>query len=198
MTTPKLDPTSPQPEVWLVRHGATEWSENGRHTGTTDLPLLPEGEAVAASLAPALSEHDFSLVLSSPLSRARETARLAGFAEPGIEPRLVEWDYGDYEGLTTPQIRERDPEWTVWCGRIPNGESPEQVARRTEEVIERCLAVGGDSLLFAHGHVLRVLAATWLHLPPDDGRCLALGTATVSVLGWEHDYRTLRRWNAPV
>jgi len=180
-------------EVWLVRHGVTEWSRVGRHTGTTDLPLLPEGERVAAGLAPRLAETAFDLVLTSPPQRAVRTAQLAGFPAAEHDPDLVEWDYGDYEGLTTATIRERVPGWRVWTHPCPGGESAEQVAARVDRVLER--TVEGRTLLVAHGHVLRVLAARWLGLPPSEGRLLRLDTATVSVLGLEHDEPVVLRWN---
>ncbi len=182
-------------EIWLARHGATEWSRDGRHTGRTDLPLLDEGRARAERLRPALAGHRFALVLSSPLRRARDTARLAGFPEPEITDDLREWDYGDLEGQTTERIRERYPGWTIWTGPWPGGERPERVAERARRVVARCDAAGGDALLFAHGHILRVLTAVALALDPVEGRRLALDVATLNVLGHEHEYRALRLWN---
>lgn len=190
-------PHSPDQRLWLFRHGATEWSRNGRHTGVTDLPLLPQGEATARRLSSVPREHEFSLVLSSPLTRARRTAELLGFHDVEIDDDLHEWNYGDYEGITTKVIRETIPGWTVWSHPCPNGETGTEVAARAERVIERALAATGDVALVAHGHYLRVLAATWLGLPPEDGRMFDLGTGTYCVLGFEHEYRTIIRWNAP-
>ncbi|MBC02260.1 MAG: histidine phosphatase family protein [Phycisphaerae bacterium] len=189
--------TTPNHRLWLFRHGATEWSRNGRHTGVTDLPLLPEGEETARRLAAVARGHDFSLVLSSPLSRARRTAELLGFHDVETDDDLHEWNYGDYEGITTAQIRESIPEWTIWDGVCPDGETGAQVTARCERVIERALAANGDVALIAHGHLLRVLAATWLGLAADAGRFFKLDTGTWCVLGFEHEYRTIERWNAP-
>lgn len=183
-------------DVWLVRHGATEWSESGRHTSTTDLSLLPSGEEDARALAPRLAEHDFALVLSSPRQRARRTAELAGFPAAEVDEDLVEWSYGDYEGLTTDQIRETVPGWTVWTHPCPGGETAAQVAERLDRVVARCHAVDGDSLLFAHGHSLRGLAARWLELPLSDGRLLKLETGTISVLGHEREQAVVLRWSS--
>jgi probable phosphoglycerate mutase len=183
--------------IWLVRHGATEWSQNGRHTGSTDLPLLPEGRDRAVTLAPVLARHQFTLVLGSPLQRARETAALAGFDDPVLTDDLREWDYGDYEGVTTSTIRQTHPEWSVWDGDMPGGETIEQVAARAARVLARADEVGGDVLLFAHGHILRVLTAVRLGLDPREGRRFVLDPATVSVIGHEHEWPALRRWNSP-
>jgi probable phosphoglycerate mutase len=183
------------PQLWLVRHGATDWSESGRHTGRTDLPLLPEGQASARALAPRLAEHRFVLALTSPLERARETAALAGFPEATVDPDLREWDYGEYEGVTTEQIRERVPGWTLWTSDPPGGETACQVAARARRVIDRCRDVDGNILLFAHGHILRVLTAVYLGFDAHAGAQFALETATLNVLGHEHEYPTLRRWN---
>jgi len=183
--------------IWLVRHGATEWSQNGRHTGSTDLPLLPEGRERAEALAPVLAQHAFSLVLVSPLTRARETAALAGFPDAERDPDLHEWDYGAYEGVTTHDIRERVPGWSIWDGEVPQGERADQVAARAQRVLARADAAGGDVLLFAHGHILRVVTAVRLGLDPREGRRFVLDPATVSVIGHEHEWPALRRWNAP-
>jgi broad specificity phosphatase PhoE len=183
-------------DVWLVRHGATEWSEAGRHTSTTDVSLLPEGEDAARALAPRLAGHDFALVLSSPRERARRTAELAGFRAAEVDDDLAEWDYGDYEGVTTDQIRESVPGWTVWTHPCPGGESAAEVGARLDRVVERAGGASGDVLVFGHGHSLRVLAARWLRLPVADGRLFVLGTATVSVLGHERDDRAVLRWNS--
>ena len=182
----------------LARHGETEWSATGRHTGLTDIPLTRRGEDQARALAPMLAGHRFALILASPLARAQETARLAGFGDRVVdEPDLVEWDYGDYEGRTTPEIRTEAPGWTIWDGVTPGGETIEQVAARVERVIARCRAAEGDVLAFAHGHLLRVRAARWCELAPVEGRRFVLGTGTLSRLGWEHAAPALTAWNAP-
>jgi probable phosphoglycerate mutase len=186
------------PDVVLVRHGATEWSASGRHTGTTDIPLLPEGEHDAEALRPRLAPYRFALVLTSPRRRARETCRLAGFdAGAQVDDDLVEWDYGDYEGRTTADIREErgDPHWTVWIGPIPGGETVDQVGARVDRVIARAVAAGGPVALFGHAHCLRILTARWLGLQPRDGRLFVLGTGTLSGLGHERDTRALMWWN---
>ncbi len=183
------------PQLWLVRHGATEWSENGRHTSYTDLPLLPEGEETARSLGPRLAEHPFALVLTSPLQRARVTARLAGFPDAIVDDDLREWDYGELEGMTTSQLRETTPGWSVWRSDIPGGETAADVAARARRVIARGQQADGDTLLFAHAHVLRVLTAVYLGFPPEAGAQFALDTATINVLGHEREDVTLRRWN---
>ena len=182
--------------LWLVRHGATEWSRSGRHTGTTDLPLLPEGEQDARALAGRLAGTAFRLVLTSPLQRARRTAELAGFPDAEIDADLVEWEYGDYEGVTTAEIRESVPGWTVWSHPCPGGESAEQVGARVDRLIARVRAVDGDVLLVSHGHTLRALAARWVGLPTTDGRLLALDTGTISVLGYERETAVVTRWNS--
>jgi probable phosphoglycerate mutase len=181
-------------EIWLVRHGETEWSRSGQHTSRTDLPLTPEGERQAANLKRMLGGHSFALVLSSPMKRAADTARLVGLT-PQIDDDLREWDYGDYEGLTTAEIQKRVPGWTIWTGAPPHGETIEQVAARAERVIARAQAAGGDVALFGHGHLLRVLAARWIGLEPSAGRLLALSTASLSVLGYERETRVIRLWN---
>lgn len=183
-------------DLYLVRHGATEWSVDGRHTGTTDLPLLPEGEETARSLAPRLSDVGFGLVLTSPRQRARRTAELAGFPDAVVDEDLVEWDYGEYEGVTTAQIRERDPAWTVWGGVTAGGETPDQVCVRLDRVIDRVRAAEGHVLVFGHGHALRALAARWLGLSATEGRLLKLDTATLSVLGFEREQPVVLRWNS--
>jgi probable phosphoglycerate mutase len=183
-------------EVWLVRHGETEWSRDGRHTSTTDLELTPGGETVAVSLRGRLDDESFALVLTSPRRRARDTARLAGHPDAEVDADLAEWDYGDLEGLTTQEVREDLPGWTIWRGPVPGGESAEQVSARLDRVVARCRATDGRVLLFGHGHSLRALAARWLGLPVADGRLLRLDTATVSVLGWEHESPVVLRWNS--
>jgi broad specificity phosphatase PhoE len=183
-------------EVWLVRHGETEWSRDGRHTSTTDLPLTDEGRKVAEPLRERIAGESFALVLTSPRRRARDTAELAGRADAVIDDDLVEWDYGDLEGETTEEIRETYPDWTIWEGPVPGGETADQVSVRLDRVVERCRASDGRVLLFGHGHALRALAARWLGLPVTDGRLLRLDTATVSVLGWERETPVVLHWNA--
>jgi len=183
-------------ELWLVRHGKTEWSAVGKHTSRTDLPLLPEGEEVAASLVPRLSEVEFAQVLTSPMLRARHTAELAGFPDAVVDPDLTEWGYGEYEGITTPQIRETVPGWTIWTHPVPGGEPADAVQERLDRVVARARAVDGPTLAFGHGHALRALAARWIAQPLLEGRYFQLDTATISVLGWEHESPTMRRWNA--
>ena len=183
-------------EVWLVRHGPTEWSRDHRHTSVTDLPLLPDGEQAAQALAARLADVEFALVLTSPRLRARRTAELAGFPEAEVDDDLTEWAYGDYEGVTTEQIRERVPDWSVWTHPSPGGETAEQVTARLDRVVERLRSVDGRALVFGHGHALRVLAARWLGLPAADGRHFRLDTATVSALGHERENPVLLRWNS--
>jgi broad specificity phosphatase PhoE len=186
-----------RPQAWLVRHGETEWSKSGRHTGRTDVPLTDDGRSQARRLKERLGLRRFARVYCSPLSRAIETARLAGYPDVEKDPDLREWHYGEYEGLTTPEIRKRVPGWSVWTDPVPGGETVEEVAARVDRVIARVRAADGNVALFAHGHVLRVLAARWLDLPPTEGRLFALATATVSVLGWERETPVVERWNAP-
>ena len=183
-------------DLYLVRHGATEWSTAGRHTGTTDLPLLPEGEETARALTERLRGADFGLVLTSPRQRARRTAELAGFPDAVVDDDLAEWDYGDYEGVTTEAIREKDPGWTIWSGVTPGGETAEQVCARLDRVIKRVRATDGRVLVVGHGHALRALAARWLDLPVAEGRLLKLDTATLSVLGFEREQPVVLRWNS--
>ena len=190
------------PELWLLRHGATEWARSGRHTGCSDLPLLPEGEAEARRLAPLLAGVGFDAVLVSPLQRARRTCELAGLGDRAcLCADLREWDYGAYEGITTAEIRQTVPDWTVFSHPCPNGETIEQVHERCERLIEQALELATDQCriaLFAHGHILRSLAGTWLGLGPAGGALLSLATGTVSVLGREREQPVLLRWNAPV
>jgi broad specificity phosphatase PhoE len=184
------------PEVVLLRHGETEWSASGRHTGRTDVPLTERGRQQARALGTAVAGRHFAEVLTSPLQRASETCRLAGLDGTVVED-VREWDYGDHEGRTTPEIREEVPGWTVWRGPVPGGERPEDVAARADRVVARLLEAGGDAAVVSHGHFLRVLAARWLELHPVEGRRFALDTATVSVLGTEREARVVRLWNAP-
>jgi broad specificity phosphatase PhoE len=186
------------PEVWLVRHGETEWSAAGKHTGSTDLPLTEAGRDAARAVARVLRRHTFVAVLTSPLRRARETCELAGLtAEADVVDDLREWEYGDYEGLTTAEIRESRPGWTVWRDGCPGGESADDIGARADRVVERLRGIDGDVAVFAHGHLLRVLGARWCGLSPEDGAALALDTAGLSRLGWEREQPVLRLWNAP-
>jgi probable phosphoglycerate mutase len=183
-------------EIWLIRHGETEWSRSGAHTGLTDLPLTAAGRDNAVALGRWMKGRAFALVLTSRLQRARDTCRLAGYGDGAlVDPNLCEWNYGDYEGRTSPDIQKDRPGWNLWRDGVPNGETVEQVGVRAEAVIARALAAGGDTALFAHGHILRILTARWLQLAPDCGRLFALSTATVSVLGYEHDTRVISCWN---
>lgn len=186
-----------QGTLTLVRHAETEWSLSGRHTGHTDVPLTDGGRDRARALADKLSERSFDRVLTSPLSRASETAELVGFPQAAHDVDLIEWDYGDDEGLTTPQIRaQRDSDWLLWRDGAAGGELAADVGARVDRVIERVTADDRDALIFAHGHVLRVLAARWLQQPADFGARLVLATGTVSVLGYERDVRAILSWNA--
>lgn len=187
--------TEPVAELWMVRHGETEWSRDGRHTSVTDLPLTGEGEETAASLRQRLDPTEFDLVLSSPRLRARRTAELAGFTEVEVDQDLAEWSYGDYEGVTTKEIRETVPGWTVWSHPSPGGESAGEVAARLDRVVARA-RTARRTLVFSHGHASRVLASRWLGEEPQFGRHLRLDTATVSVLGFERDAPAVLRWNA--
>ncbi len=194
--TPVDAPPQAHRRVILVRHGETDWSASGRHTSRTDLPLTEAGRTRAEALAPALAKSDFSLVLCSPLRRARETCRLAGFADAAeICEGLREWDYGEYEGLSTPQIRAERPGWSLWRDGCPGGESPSQIQERADRVIERVREAAGDVILFAHGHILRVLASRWIAQPAAFGARLALGTGALSTLGYERDTEVLAGWN---
>lgn len=178
----------------LLRHGATEWSLSGQHTGLTDIPLLPLGREQALAAGELLRGVSFAQVLTSPLRRAFETCSLAGFdGEP--EPDLLEWDYGAYEGMTSAEIRAERPGWTLWTDGVVGGEGAADVGRRVDRVIERARLAHGNTLCVAHGHVLRVLTARWLGLPPVGGRLFALGTGTVSILGWERDSPVVSLWN---
>jgi probable phosphoglycerate mutase len=183
----------------LVRHGETEWSISGQHTGSTDIPLTENGREVARRLAPLMARATFALVLTSPLGRARETCALVGLGDRAeVEANLVEWDYGEYEGLTPKQIHAKAPGWMIFRDGCPGGESPEQVGARVDRVIARIRTVEGDVALFAHGHVFRVFAARWLGLPATAGSLFLLDTATVSVLSHYRGIPAIRRWNAPL
>jgi probable phosphoglycerate mutase len=186
-------------KVYLLRHGETEWSLNGQHTGVTDVPLTENGRLAALHLQPILANEIFTLVLTSPLQRARETCELAGLGKSAnVEPDLIEWNYGEYEGLTTEQIRMTRPGWSVFRDGCPGGESPEQVSARADRVLTRVRAAEGDVALFAHGHILRVLAARWVNLSPDYGEHFLLDTATLNVLGYYRESPAFKIWNAPL
>ena len=184
--------------IWLLRHGATEWSRNGRHTGSSDIPLLPDGEEEAKALAPLLSQQSFEQVWVSPLQRAQRTCELAGLgARAEVHQDLREWDYGDYEGITTKEIRQTVPNWSVWSHGCPGGEDAAAVTARCQRLIDQLLTIRGDVALFAHGHILRSLAGTWMEQGATGGKHLILGTGTFSVLGFERENRALKHWNAP-
>jgi broad specificity phosphatase PhoE len=183
-------------ELWLIRHAETEWAKAGRHTGRTDIPLTDNGRAVARGLRERVGDHPFSAVFVSPLGRARETAELAGLGEHAqLRDDLLEWDYGDYEGITTPEIREQRPGWLLWNDGAPGGETADDVGARVDRVIAEALTLDGDLALVAHGHLLRVLAARWLEQPAAFGARLVLGTGGVSRLGFEREVRALVAWN---
>lgn len=184
------------PSLWVVRHGETAWSAEGRHTGTAEIPLTDEGRRQAERLRPSLQAHAFSEVLSSPRSRAVETCRIAGFGgRVEIVDDLREWDYGDDEGRTTAEIQRERPGWSIWRDGPKGGETIEHVGERADRVMARARAGSGDVLCFAHGHLLRILGARWLGLPPRDGRLFSLGPARISVLGWERETAVIDRWN---
>lgn len=186
-----------RPEIWLARHGETEWSRTLKHTGLTDVPLTDNGRRQAEALRGRLAEPAFSRVLVSPLTRAVDTCELAGLGE-GAERReeLIEFNYGEYEGLTTATIRETVPGWSVWTHGSPGGEAPADVGTRLDPLIAELKESEGDVALFAHGHVLRALAARWIELPAAHGGYLVLGTGTLSVLSWERERPAIRVWNA--
>jgi probable phosphoglycerate mutase len=185
--------------LYCIRHGETEWSLSGQHTGVTDIPLTDNGRELAKRLGPALARHRFSLVLVSPLKRALETCALAGLADDAqIDPDLVEWNYGEFEGLTPAQIWEKHPGWILFRDGGPGGEMPEDVGRRVDRIIARALEEQGEVALFAHGHVLRTLAARWIGLPPQEGARFLLDTGTLCVLGFYRDARAVKIWNAPL
>ena len=180
----------------LARHGETEWSANGRHTSRTDLPLTDNGRRLAERLAPRLTARRFALVLTSPLRRAVQTSELAGLgAEAQVRDDLREWDYGDYEGLTTADIHRRCPGWSLWRDGCPNGETAADMGARADCVIAEVRAADGNAIAFGHGHMLRVLAARWLGLPPEDGALFALATGTLSTLGYEHETSVILSWS---
>jgi len=195
-TTQAKTTQAPETEVWLVRHGETEWSKAGRHTSTTDLPLTAEGERVAGTLRDRLAGEAFDLVLTSPMQRARVTAGLVGFEGAEVDDDLMEWRYGDYEGRTSAEIRQQVPGWTIWSHEAPGGETPGQVTERLDRVVDRLRAAPERALVFGHGHSLRALTARWLGLPATDGRMFRLDTATLSRLGYERENPVILAWNS--
>lgn len=189
--------STPAQEVVLVRHGETEWTRAGKHTGHTDIPLTEAGRREAEAVGAALRGRSFALVLTSPLQRAAETCRLAGFGDVAeLRDELKEWDYGAYEGRKTVDIRKERPDWSLWRDGVPDGETPAEVGARVDGVIEEIRSVAGDVAVFAHGHVLRVFAAQWLDLGPEAGALFALDPATISALGYERETSVIRLWNA--
>lgn len=189
-------PTHETPELWLIRHGETDWSASGRHTSTTDLDLNADGVLAAQRLSERLAGVAFTQVLTSPLLRAHRTASIAGFADAEVDPDLTEWNYGAYEGITTTEIRKTVPGWTVWDGPCPGGEDAAQVGLRLNRVVARARAVNGRTAAFAHGHSLRALAACWLGLSAAEGRMFGLDTATISVLGFHREAPVVITWNS--
>lgn len=187
-----------RPRLWLVRHGETRWAAEGRHTSTTDVPLTARGRAQAVALASSLAGHAFGAILSSPMRRALETCRLAGFGDRAtIDADLAEWAYGADEGRTTAQIRRDRPGWSIWRDGPLEGETIEHVAGRADHLIARARSTTGDTLCFGHGHQLRILAARWVGLAPAEGRLLLLEPASISILGWERETAVIERWNQP-
>jgi broad specificity phosphatase PhoE len=184
-------------EAWLIRHAETEWSASGRHTGRTDVPLTEAGRGGARALRERLAGRAWAAVWTSPLSRARETCELAGLGDHAVvREDLLEWDYGEYEGITTAQIRAERPGWYLWADGCPGGESPAAAAARADGVVADLVAVDGAVAVFAHGHILRMVAGRWIEMGPDGGGHLALDTGSISILGFEREVRVLRRWNA--
>ncbi len=186
-------------QVYVIRHGETEWSLSGQHTGTTDIPLTENGRKKAQRLRPVLASRSFALVLTSPLQRARVTCELAGLAAAAqVDPDLLEWNYGAYEGLTSIQIEEKRPAWVLFSDGCPGGESPEQVGARADRIVARARAARGNVVIFSHGHFLRVLAVRWLGLPVSAGRHLLLDTGTLNVLSYYRRIPAIKTWNAPI
>ena len=191
--------SNPEQKIYLLRHGETEWSLNGRHTGVTDIPLTENGRRIARLLQPILAREKFNLVLTSPLQRARETCELAGLGSLATVDRdLVEWNYGEYEGLTTEQIRQTKPNWSVFRDGCPGGESPLEIGARADRVVANVRAVDGNVALFAHGHIFRVVAARWINLAASSGEHFLLDTATLNVLGYYREAPAFKIWNAPL
>jgi len=191
--------SNPEQKVYLLRHGETEWSLNGRHTGVTDIPLTENGRKLARQLQPILAREKFVMVLTSPLQRARDTCELAGLGTlASVDRDLMEWNYGEYEGLTTDQIRQTRPDWSVFSDGCPGGESPLQVSVRADRIVSRVRTVDGNVALFSHGHILRVLAARWINLSSSYGENFLLDTATLNVLGYYRESPAFKIWNAPL
>jgi probable phosphoglycerate mutase len=189
----------PKKQICLVRHGETEWSVNGRHTGKTDIPLTEKGRAMALLLEPILSGENYSFVLTSPLRRASETCELAGLGgRAAVDPDLIEWDYGEFEGLTTSQIHEKKPGWMIFRDGCPGGETPEEIGIRVDRLIAKAHCAEGNVALFAHGHLFRVFAARWLELRVMDGCRFLLEPATLNILGYYRGTPAIRRWNIPI
>ena len=190
--------TAPEQEVYVIRHGETEWSLSGQHTGVTDIPLTENGRHLAKLLHPVLGNTSFALVLTSPLQRAQDTCKLSGLGDQAeVDSNLMEWNYGDYEGLTTDQIRKKSPGWLVFTNGGPGGETPDQVGERADRVIKKVKAVKGNVALFAHGHILRVLVARWIDLPATAGQRFLLETGTVNILSYYRGVPAVKQWNAP-
>jgi len=186
-------------DLFAIRHGETAWSLSGQHTGTTDIPLTDDGRLLAEKLRPELARHSFALVLVSPLQRARETCERAGLGNAAIvDPDLMEWNYGQYEGLTSDQIKRNRPGWLIFRDGCPGGESPAEVGARVDRVIERVRGADGDVAIFSHGQLLRVLAANWIGLPPSGGDHFLLDTGTLSILGHYQDVPAVKVWNGPL
>lgn len=191
--------TAPKQQIYVIRHGETEWSLSGQHTGVTDIPLTENGRHLAKLLHPVLAKESFALVLTSPLQRAKETCKLSGLGDQAeVDSNLTEWNYGDYEGITSEQIHEKNPGWLIFTDGAPGGETPEQVGERADHVIKRVRAVKEDIALFAHGHILRVLVARWIDLPATAGRNFLLDTGTLNILSFYRGFPAVKTWNAPL
>ncbi|MDH3770962.1 MAG: histidine phosphatase family protein [Nitrospirota bacterium] len=191
--------TAPEQQIYVIRHGETEWSLSGQHTGVTDIPITENGRNLAKLLRPELAKESFALVLTSPLQRAKETCKLSGLGDQAeVNSNLTEWNYGDYEGLTSEQIHEKTPGWLIFTDGAPGGETPEQVEERADHVIKRIRAVKGNVALFAHGHILRVLVARWIDLPATAGRNFLLDTGTLNILSYYRGFPAVKTWNAPL
>ena len=189
---------APEQQIYVIRHGETEWSLSGQHTGVTDIPLTENGRNLAKLLHPVLAKESFTLVLTSPLQRAKETCRLSGLGDQAeVDSNLMEWNYGDYEGLTSDQIHEKNPGWLIFTDGAPGGETPEQVGERADCVIKRVRAVKGNVALFAHGHIFRVLVARWIDFPATAGRRFLLDTGTLNILSYYRGVPAVKQWNAP-
>lgn len=187
------------PTIYLIRHGETEWAKSGQHTGLTDIPLTDTGREQAGFLLPIFDDLKFARILSSPLQRALETANLAGLSSKLIvDKELIEWDYGDYEGLTTKQIRDLAPGWSIWTHLCPNGETIDQISQRADRVVAKVRSIEGNVAIFSHGHFLRVLVCRWLDLSAEQGSRFLLGTSTLSILGYENELAVIKTWNGPL